>query len=516
MSTAARWAAAFLCVGCVGVVVGCDGQLHSVDDEQAKATAKDRVYPALVYIKPIQEVFEGGERERAQVVGSGVIIDPNGYVVTNNHVAENAIEVNCVLGDKTQVPAIVVGLDPETDLALLKLKLPDGYGPLPYAKFADSSKVTEGQLAMALGSPFGFERSISQGIISNTRRYLGFSSQHRFNLWFQTDAAINPGNSGGPLVNADGQIIGINTLGMSAGGIGFSIPANVVTDITARLRTRADATDPNDWPVKVQRTQTGLQLQALKDFNSNTFTDANCGVLVRSVDAESPAANADIQDGDLLVAIAGPSRSDSQDDQAMLLVDGMFVENLPAIERRLARLPVDANTSMLIARKVKGDQPGDANIPEGFAIRRAGNVDKPMTGQLPGLGRRSLMVVTLAPALRGKFEGEDLDLKRWNMTVKEISQYKNPTLHFFQPDGGVYIQGVRYEGNASDAGLAQNDIILKIGETKVKTLQDVKAAYDKLIDDPKRADKKVLITIKRQNRLNWKTLDWAKDYLKEE
>ncbi|MFP4140187.1 MAG: trypsin-like peptidase domain-containing protein [Phycisphaerae bacterium] len=514
MSTSARWAAAFLCVVSIGVFVGCDGQLHSVDDEQAKATAKDRVYPALVYIKPIQEVFEGGERERAQVVGSGVIIDPNGYVVTNNHVAENAIEVNCVLGDKTQVPAIVVGLDPETDLALLKLKLPDGHDPLPYAKFGDSSKVIEGQLAMALGSPFGFERSISQGIISNTRRYLGFNSQHRFNLWFQTDAAINPGNSGGPLVNAEGRIIGINTLGMWADGIGFSIPANVVTDITGRLRKRADATDPNDWPVKVQRTYTGLQLQPLKDFNSNTFTDANCGVLVRGVDTESPAAKAGIRDGDLLIG--------SEEHR----VDGTYTEELPAIERWLADLPANQEVTLYIARK-QADR--DANTPSSAqseppgepreVIRYGGPAQGQKTDRVitpKDLGGRALYAIRLDPSVRGKFEGEDLDLKRWNMTVKEISQYKNPTLHFFQPDGGVYIQGVRYEGNASDAGLAQNDIILKIGETKVRTLQDVKAAYDKLINDPKRADKKVLITIKRQNRLNWKTLDWAKDYLKEE
>lgn len=518
MSTAARPVAAFLCLVALGLVaVGCDGTTsRRVDEEQAKAVAKDRVYPALVYIKPIQEVFEGGERERAQVVGSGVIIDPNGYVVTNNHVAENAIEVNCVLGDKTQVPAIVVGLDPETDLALLRLKLPEDHGPLPHAEFADSSTVEEGQLAMALGSPFGFERSISQGIISNTRRYLGFGTQHRFNLWFQTDAAINPGNSGGPLVNADGEIIGINTLGMWADGIGFSIPANVVTDIVGRLRTRADETDPNDWPVKVRRTQTGLQLQALKDFNSNTFTDANQGVLIRSVDAESPAAHADIKDGDLLLAIEASPTGEPSQPSRMDLVDGMYVENLPAIERRLARLPVDANTTMIIARKVPEGSPTDANVPQGFALRPANGEGKHVTGRLDGIGRRSLMAVTISPALRGKFEGEDLDLKRWNMTVKEISQYKNPTLHFYQPDGGVYIQGVRYEGNASDAGLNRNDIILKIGETEVKTLQDVKAAYDKLINDPKRADKKVLITIKRQNRLNWKTLDWAKDYLKEE
>ncbi|MFP4053614.1 MAG: S1C family serine protease, partial [Phycisphaerae bacterium] len=245
------------------LAVGCDGQAKQVNEEKARSVAMSRVYPALVFVKPIQEVFEGGERERAEVYGSGVIIDPEGYVVTNNHVAENAIEVNCVLGDKEQVPAVVVGLDPETDLALLKLKLPDDHPPLPYAVFADSSKVREGDLAMALGSPFGFTRSISQGIVSNTQRYLGFSSHHRFNLWFQTDAAINPGNSGGPLVDVDGWIIGINTLGTWADGIGFSIPSNVVRDVIGRLRNRADGVNPDKWPVKVQRAYTGLQLQPL-------------------------------------------------------------------------------------------------------------------------------------------------------------------------------------------------------------------------------------------------------------
>ncbi|HOF18569.1 MAG TPA: trypsin-like peptidase domain-containing protein, partial [Phycisphaerae bacterium] len=125
--------------------------------------AKNKVYPALVFVKPIRETFEAGERQRAEVFGSGVIISADGLVVTNHHVAEKAIEVNCVLGDREQVPATVVGLDPETDLALLKLNLPPGHPPLTVARFGDSDAVEPGQPVLALGSPFGFTRSISQG-----------------------------------------------------------------------------------------------------------------------------------------------------------------------------------------------------------------------------------------------------------------------------------------------------------------------------------------------------------------
>ncbi len=510
------WAPLWLALGAATLLaVGCDGQANKkIDEEKARSVAMSRVYPALVFVKPIQEVFEGGERERAEVYGSGGIIDPNGYVVTNNHVAENAIEVNCVLGDKEQVSAVVVGLDPETDLALLKLKLPDGHAPLPYAEFADSSKVREGDLAMALGSPFGFTRSISQGIVSNTRRYLGFSSHHRFNLWFQTDAAINPGNSGGPLVDVDGRIIGINTLGTWADGIGFSIPSNVVRDVVGRLRKRADSVEPAKWPVKVQRAYTGLQLQPLKDFNTNTFTNAEVGVLVRSVDADSPAAKAGIHDGDLLLGTRQTA------------ISGVYIEDLPTIERFLADLPVDANNTIYVARKQSISDPNtpmvDANAGLGKP-RDALHFGGPSAGtktstvvESRDVGGRALYVTQLRPIIRGKFEGEDLDLKRWNLTVKEISQYKNPTLHFYQPGGGVYIQGIRYPGNAEDAGLSVNDIILKIGDTEVKTLADVREAYDSLVGNKKLGEKKVLFTIKRQNRRNWKILDWSTDYLKEE
>jgi len=124
--------------------------------------------------------------------------------------------------------------------------------------------------------------------------------------------------------------------------------------------------------------------------------------------------------------------------------------------------------------------------------------------------------LTLVPVARGKFEGEDLDCRRWNMTLKEITKFSNPELYFLQPGGGVFIQGVREEGNAADAGLAPGDIILKIGPHPVKTIADAQKAYETLTGDKARTDKRVLVTIKRGAFQHWKTLSWHKDYLQED
>jgi len=461
-----------------------------IDFQKIIASAKQKVYPCLVFVKPIRETFEGGERQRVEVFGSGVIISPDGYVVTNNHVAEKAVEVNCVLGDRVQVPATVVGLDPETDLALLKLNLPPGTAPLPVAEFADSDKVEAGQFVMALGSPFGFTRSISLGIISNTRRYIGFTTQYRYNLWLQTDAAINPGNSGGPLVDTEGKVTGINTLGIGmAEGIGFAIPSNVVSDVIRRLRAASAGTSKEQWPVKVHRAYTGLQIQALNDFKSNTFTDANCGVLIQSVDQGSPAEAAGLRDGDILLAVGAKE------------VNGLYVEDLPALRVLLADLPPDAPTTLMLARKGNGDANG------------VGNPAPALAGKLGG---RKVLTASLTPVTRGKFEGEDFDCRQWNMTVKEITKFSNPRLYFIQPTGGVFIQGVRGPGNAADAGLRPNDVVIKIDKWEITTIEDVKKAYAALVGDPKRVDKKALVTIKRDGFLGWKPLSWEKDYLQED
>ncbi len=454
-----------------GLSAGCDAG-GQIDFQRIIATAKRQVYPALVFVKPIQEEYRSGERQRQEVWGSGVIISPDGYVVTNNHVAEKAIQIHCVLGDKALVEADVIGLDPETDLALLKLKGRAGGPPLPtplaHARFGDSNRVEAGQFVMALGSPFGFTRSISLGIISNTTRYIGFTSRYQYNLWVQTDAAINPGNSGGPLVNTAGEVIGINTLGVGGAGIGFAVPANVVKDVVAKIKTAAAARKETDAdPVKVQRAWTGVLLQALIDLKTTTLTESPDGVLIQSVDKGSPAEEAGIRNGDILLSVNGRE------------ILGRYVEDLPAVRVGLSELPVDT--------------------PATFKVRRA--------------GKETAFQVT--PVLKGKFEGEDFDCRRWNMTVKEITKFSNPRLFFMHSEGGLFVQGVRYPGNANDAGLRTNDILLKIGKHKIKTIEDVAKAYKALVEDAKLVEKKVLVVVKRGGFPQWITLDWTKDYEEE-
>ncbi len=432
-----------------------------LDFEQIIATAKKRVFPALVFVKPIREEFGSGEKKRAEIFGSGVIISPDGLVVTNNHIAEKAIEINCVLYNKEQVKAEIVGLDKETDLALLQLKLPKDAAALPFGEFADSDKVTEGQFVMALGSPFGFKRSISLGIIMNADRYLGFESLHKYNTWIQTDAIINPGNSGGPLVNTEGKIVGINTLGIMGRGLGFSIPSNVVKDIVRRLKQDG----------KVARAWTGLRLQALKDFSSNTFIEGDTGVLVAGVEDNSPAQLAGLQAGDILLTVGG------------IEYVGKYVEQLPKLYWQLADIPPEQEIDITYRRQ---DQ---------------------------------IAQTKLSLALKGKFEGEDFDCRRWNMTVKEISKFANPDLYFHHQKG-LFVRAVRYPGNAAKAGIRRNDIILKVGDTlgqmkQIDTLEDIKKIYQQIVSDERR-EKKVLIEILRKGLPQPVVLDYRKDYDEED
>ena len=204
-------------------------------EEEVIQEAKDKVFPAVVFLKPIQQEFRGGKMEKIQVFGSGAIISPEGFVVTNNHVADKATEIRCVLFDKEEITAKTVGLDPETDLAVIKLNLTERKAktPLPVAEFGDSNTLKVGELVMAMGAPHGFERSVSRGIVSSVERHLDFAP---YNLWIQTDAAINPGNSGGPLVDIRGRIVGINARGMrGADNLGFAIPSAVVKEVVDRI-----------------------------------------------------------------------------------------------------------------------------------------------------------------------------------------------------------------------------------------------------------------------------------------
>ena len=178
-------------------------------------TARDRVLPALVHIQPVLEVYRAGEKGKIAVTGSGVIFSPDGYVLTNTHVVGKAQRLTCTLTNHEEVEARLIGVDPLSDLAVIKIDMAKAGEGVRHAPLGDSTRLQVGQVVMALGSPLGLARSLTLGVISSLDRYFPESLlptgalTGTYNTWIQTDAAINPGNSGGPLVNLGGEVIGL-------------------------------------------------------------------------------------------------------------------------------------------------------------------------------------------------------------------------------------------------------------------------------------------------------------------
>ncbi len=252
----------------------------------------------------------GPERQRGQ--GSGVVIDRQGLVLTNAHVVDQVDAVNVTLANGDQRDGEVIGRDPVTDLALVRLK---GTAMPPSARLGDSEALEVGDWAIALGTPYGLERTVTLGIVSSLHRNissLGFSDK-RLDL-IQTDAAINPGNSGGPLVSAEGRVIGINTLVRSGpgAGLGFAIPINLARRVADQLQVSGEVVHP----------YLGVQLIALtariarehnQDPNALVELPERAGALVQSVLPDSPAQKAGLRRGDLVIQAGDVPIGDPQD-----------------------------------------------------------------------------------------------------------------------------------------------------------------------------------------------------------
>jgi len=253
----------------------------------------DAVGPAVVSIS-IATASRRGEPEQAGV-GSGVIIAPDGYILTNDHVVQNAKQLFVTLTDGSSLAATVVGTDPATDLAIIRAS---GSG-LPYATLGDSDSLRAGQLVIAIGNPFGFQSTVSAGIVSALGRALRSREGRLIENIIQHTAPLNPGNSGGPLVDSRGRIVGINTaIIVTAQGIGFSIPSNTAKWILSQLLTVG----------RVRRGHLGITAQQrplarrLVRFHN---LSAEFAVEVVSIMPNSPAGEAGIREGDLIVAING-------------------------------------------------------------------------------------------------------------------------------------------------------------------------------------------------------------------
>lgn len=390
--------------------------------------AKEKVFPALVHIQPIKEVFAAGEKKKVQVTGSGVIFRADGYVLTNNHVAEKARFVRCTLSSRQELEAEVVGLDPWTDLAVLKLNLESaGLTEVPFAGFGNSDSVQVGQRVLALGSPLGLSRSLSMGVISSADRYFDDVGEmiSPFNLWLQTDAAINPGNSGGPLVDLEGRVIGINSRAVVFGqNLGFAIPINTAKYVIEQILKHGE----------VQRSWIGVNWQEIKEYRKYINQPALEGVLIAGVDENSPADRAGLKAGDLVLAINHRP------------VNAIFREELPPVRLLIANLPIHSKIS--------------------FTLQNGGKTK----------------TIELFSDKQGKFSGNEFECTKWGLSVKEITARIKKNFQL-KSMSGVLVSGVRRGSPAAEAGVVRGYVLHKIDNQSIRNLKDFKERYARLSKD---------------------------------
>jgi S1-C subfamily serine protease len=297
-----------------------DAALHDAYS-RAVSAAVARVSPAVAHIRVEHGRSPRGRRDGA---GSGFLITPDGYLVTNSHVAGGAARIEVTLADGRTAGAEIVGDDPDSDLAVLRVAADD----LAWIRFGDSSSVAVGQIAIAIGSPYGFQRTATAGIVSALGRSMRARTGRLLDNVLQTDASLNPGNSGGPLVNSRGDVIGVNTaVIMPAQGICFAIAASTAERVVSALIREG----------RVRRAYLGVggQTQALARRVVRHFALAReSGVRVETIERGSPAAAAGMQKGDVIV-----------------MVDGVPVADVDALQRQLAADAIARALPVVVVRR---------------------------------------------------------------------------------------------------------------------------------------------------------------------
>ncbi len=367
--------------------------------------------------------FGGAPSSRVQQsLGSGVIIDPSGLVVTNFHVIAQADEVKVALSDKREFPADIILKDQRSDLAVLRIR--GGGRDFPTIDFADSDKVEVGDLALAIGDPFGVGQTVTSGIVSAFAHIPGGPSEDQY--FIQTDAAINPGNSGGALVDMHGRLIGINRMIVTpsggSSGIGFAIPSNLVKVVAKAASTGGSTARP--W--------LGADLQSVTpEIADGLGLDTPHGVLVATVDNSGPGHDAGLKAGDLITA-----------------VDGVDVEDIGALNYRLATKGVGSTVELRVIRNGKLYR---TNVRLQAAPETVARDERTIDGNSPLAG---LHVVNLSPAV-----------------AEELGYGGEPT--------GVIVDGVADGSPAAYAGFQRGDIIAEVNGTSIdstRTLEDVAGA----------------------------------------
>jgi serine protease Do len=388
------------------------------------------------------------QKFREQSLGSGVIVSPDGYIVTNSHVIEQSSEIKVSLYDKRSFRARIIGIDTKTDIAIIKIEASD----LPVIPWGDAEKLQVGEFVLAIGNPFLLSHTVTMGIVSAVGRAdVGISAYEDF---IQTDAAINPGNSGGPLVNTRGELIGINTAIFSKTGgyqgIGFATPSNMVKTVMEQLINAG----------KVTRGWIGVSIQELTPELSQQFGSTySYGVLVSDTARNSPAQNAGIARGDIIIEYDGKKA-----------VDVGTLRNAVAQSRIGAQIPV---------RLIRRDQEMTLNVivaelpaAEG-ADSRAGSSQK-------------------ADALENVLTG---------MRVTDLTAAIAKQLGIEPDEKGVVLMNIDSGAPADDAGLRRGDVISEINRQRISNLND----FNRIIARIKPGDN-ALLFVNRAGRKFYTTL----------
>ncbi len=373
----------------------------------------------------------GGSRPRREGTGSGVIVDKSGIILTNNHVVEGADEVTVRLADGREFTASDIKTDPQTDLAVLRIK---GAGTLPAAAIGDSDKLATGDWVIAVGNPFGLDLTVSAGIISGKGRELGAGQRTRF---LQTDAAINPGNSGGPLVDLDGAVIGINTaIASNSGGyqgIGFAIPINLAKWVMGQLIDSGS----------VRRAYLGIGIEEINaDLADQLGVKRGQGVLVSEVHPDTPAATAGLRSRDVIVTFAGTAVRSPRDLQEV-------VERCPIDSKQQVNILRDGK-SMTVEVVMKG-------LPDSFgrvARRNGGGAQDELSN-------------------KGYLD------KTWGIEVTTMTSKEAEQLGFSKYQG-VLISDVTADSPASEAGLQTGMLVMEVDKQPVENVDQFRTAITKL------------------------------------
>lgn len=428
----------YLCLNMVnpGTAVGQDDRktLKLFDDLQRTIiSVSDAIKPAVVHI----EVVKKTGQIKYKSLASGLVVDRKGFILTNDHVVNDAMSVTVTLPSKIEYPAEIIGTDKQTDLALIKIVTEE---ELSVAKLGNSDDVQVGEWVIAVGNPYGFDRTVSFGIVSGKGRVLPNLpiETQLINDFIQTDAAIDPGSSGGPLVNLRGEVIGINSIGFGRGQ-GFTIPMNTANDVKDKLLSSGT----------IQRGWLGVAIQPLSRDYARYFDDPKReGILIADILPDSPAQRAGLLPGDIVVEYDGEKISAEKED------------DLNKFRVLVSQTEVGAPARLKIARD----------------------------------GRDTSITIEISK--QPKVKADEFEAE-WGLTVKEITDamYRQNML---QDREGVMVSFVEVGGVASTALLREGDVIKRVEEFEIKNLDDFKQSAEQVEDR-----EQIMLTVMRGKNLRF-------------